>query len=211
MFNTTPLSSANAGSLYVEQFPDRSDRELLRDHVAGVRGAFRELVHRHHRKLWWAIKRTDVPVTHHMDVFQEGLIRIHRFADNYSGAGQASVATWITTIMRNAALSYMRKYGREAQPGEQDFMDNVRTIASPRSFREESAVERLDVHRCLRKLSPDLRAVITLTACCGHSEKEVAQQLGIPVGTVKSRKHRAKLELQRQLSGVGEYLTAAAG
>ncbi|HJF12830.1 RNA polymerase sigma factor [Corynebacterium falsenii] len=197
--------------MYAPKFPEHTDEELLRDHIAGVRGAFRELIHRHHRKLWWAIKRADVPREHHMDVFQEGLIRMHRFAANYNGTGRATVSTWITTIMRNAALTYMRKYGREAQPDEHEFTDRVRTVASPRGFREEATVERLDLHRCLRRLSPDLRAVITLTAYYGHSEQEVARQLGIPVGTVKSKKFRARAELQRHLGGVGEYQVAAAG
>lgn len=188
----------------------QTDHELLRGHNDGQPGAFRELIDRHQRTLWWAVRRVNVPEGHQMDVYQEGLLRVHRFAARFNGDHSASVSTWMATIMRNAALSYMQRYSREAQPGREDFNECTRTLPA-RGMREEATVARLDVHRSLRRLSPEMRDVMVLTEIRGLSEAKAAAQLGIPVGTVKSRKNRAKRMMYEHLGGAEEYGMAVAG
>ncbi|CAI38274.1 RNA polymerase sigma factor [Corynebacterium jeikeium] len=188
----------------------QTDHELLRGHNDGQPGAFRELIDRHQRTLWWAVRRVNVPEGHQMDVYQEGLLRVHRFAARFNGDRSASVSTWMATIMRNAALSYMQRYSREAQPGREDFNECTRTLPA-RGMREEATVARLDVHRSLRRLSPEMRDVMVLTEIRGLSEAKAAAQLGIPVGTVKSRKNRAKRMMYEHLGGAEEYGMAVAG
>lgn len=189
---------------------EQTDHELLRGHNEGQPGAFRELIDRHQRTLWWALRRVNVPEAHQMDVYQEGLLRVHRFASRFSGKRSASVSTWMATIMRNAALSYMQRYSREAQPGREDFSERTRTLPAL-GAREEATVARLDVHRSLRQLSPEMRDVVVLTEIRGLSEAHAAAQLGIPIGTVKSRKNRAKRMMCEHLGGAEEYGMAAAG
>ncbi|WP_296215892.1 RNA polymerase sigma factor [uncultured Corynebacterium sp.] len=188
----------------------QTDHELLVGHNEGQPGAFRELIDRHQRTLWWAVRRVNVPEAHQMDVYQEGLLRVHRFAARFNGERSASVGTWMATIMRNAALSYMQRYNREAQPGREDFSERTRALPA-RGMREETTVARLDVHRSLRQLSPEMRSVVVLTEIRGFSEATAAEQLGIPVGTVKSRKNRAKRMMYEHLGGAEEYGMAVAG
>lgn len=188
----------------------QTDHELLVGHNEGQPGAFRELIDRHQRTLWWAVRRVNVPEAHQMDVYQEGLLRVHRFAARFNGERSASVSTWMATIMRNAALSYMQRYNREAQPGREDFSERTRALPA-RGMREETTVARLDVHRSLRQLSPEMRSVVVLTEIRGFSEATAAEQLGIPVGTVKSRKNRAKRMMYEHLGGAEEYGMAVAG
>ena len=188
----------------------QTDHELLVGHNEGQPGAFRELIDRHQRTLWWAVRRVNVPEAHQMDVYQEGLLRVHRFAARFNGERSASVGTWMATIMRNAALSFMQRYTREAQPGREDFSERTRALPA-RGMREETTVARLDVHRSLRQLSPEMRSVVVLTEIRGFSEATAAEQLGIPVGTVKSRKNRAKRMMYEHLGGAEEYGMAVAG
>lgn len=193
----------------VRKTQEMGDRELLSAHVGGHRSAFGVLIERHRRTLWWALRRVDIPETHRMDVFQEGLLRIHRFAGAFAGKDSASVSTWMCVIMRNTALTYMQKLRREPQPGALDVVDHYRGIPT-KVHREEATVVRLDVHRCLKQLSPDLRQVMWFTEIKGMSEASTAELLGIPVGTVKSRKSRARKALQQCLVGVSEYSVSAA-
>ncbi|HIW95863.1 MAG TPA: sigma-70 family RNA polymerase sigma factor [Candidatus Corynebacterium gallistercoris] len=200
--------------IYKPQHAHLSDLELLTCHVNGVPGAFADLVNRHHRQFWWVLKATRVPEEHRMDVLQEGMLRIHRFARNFNGEGQASVATWMTRIMRNSALTYLKRHRREAQPGlhylYESEVEEQQRVTTGVHMREDVTVTRLDIHRYLKVLTPPLRAVITLSAH-GMSEGEIADELQIPLGTVKSRKARAKQRLGDMLSGAEEYAYAAAG
>ena len=104
----------------------------------------------------------------------------------------------------------MQRYNREAQPGREDFSERTRALPA-RGMREETTVARLDVHRSLRQLSPEMRSVVVLTEIRGFSEATAAEQLGIPVGTVKSRKNRAKRMMYEHLGGAEEYGMAVAG
>ncbi|WJY73860.1 RNA polymerase sigma factor [Corynebacterium auriscanis] len=189
-----------------------SDEQLLRWHIGRPAGegvcrgtAFRELVQRHHRKLWWAVRRVDIHDSHHMDIFQEGLLRIHRHAHQFRGEG-SSVSTWMTSIMYNCALTYVAKLRREASPQPVELEVTLREMPA-KTIREENTVERLDVYANLKKLDPKVRQVVALNFLAGLSEEATANRLGIPVGTVKSRKNRGKKQMQALLvaDGGGEY------
>ncbi|WCZ37607.1 ECF RNA polymerase sigma factor SigM [Corynebacterium heidelbergense] len=181
-----------------------ADRELLRRHQQGCGQAFDRLLHRHRAKLSWVIRASGVSASEHSDVFQEGVLRMHRSASSYSGA--SSVATWMTAIMRNTALSFLRDQHRRFSAELTDFLDDAYRpdilLATQRP--REPLEERLDVARSLQRLDPDLRIVLVLTGLCGYTTGDVARRLGVPEGTVKSRKFRASQRM-RQLLGQVEY------
>ncbi|WP_295643755.1 RNA polymerase sigma factor [uncultured Corynebacterium sp.] len=206
------------GKQSAKQLAAASDEQLLRWHVERPMGegvcrgtAFRELVQRHHRKLWWAVRRVDIHDSHHMDVFQEGLLRIHRNAHQFRGEG-SSVSTWMTSIMYNCALTYVTKLRREASPQSVELEVTLREVPA-KTTREDNTIERLDVYANLKKLDPKVRQVVALNYLEGLSEEATANRLGIPVGTVKSRKNRGKKQLQALLAadGGGEYALRLAG
>ena len=197
-----PQKSADA----VSYGHELDDVELLRRHLDGCKQSFRELVRRYQRQLWWAIRNSEVPAEHHSDVLQEGLLRIHRFAHKFRGQGKASVGTWMVAIMRNVASTFWKQLGRHTS----------RTVAfedyhsAGLSLQEEQTVVRMDVHRALTQLAPELRDVLFHTSLQGMSIDSYAQRVGIPAGTVKSRRNRAKRHML-QLLRPEEYLEAAAG
>lgn len=180
-----------------EQSPcQRSDQQLLRDHQHGCSTAFRHLMNRHSRRIWWAVRTMQVPENDHPDIVQESLLRVHRHACKFNGSAQ--VGTWMVAITRNTAKSYVCSRRGRALPGEGTTPEQLTLVPDKRSEVEE-AIARLDVQESLRALPESLRVVMALTGLYGFSEQEVAKRLGIPLGTVKSRKNRARRLLAESL------------
>lgn len=177
-----------------------TDAELLRAHIMGDRRAFTVLLDRHHRLMRSAIRHAGVRDSEaSSDVLQDALLKLHRHAPQWDG--HCKVSTWIYTLSRNTALSFLRSQSRHAAHADGvEFEERLRTLVVP-SSREESTVTRLDVHRYLRAMPRELREVLVLTALRGYSEQDAAAALGIPVGTVKSRKSRARQTLRAMVLG----------
>jgi RNA polymerase sigma-70 factor (ECF subfamily) len=106
--------------------------------------------------------------------------------------------TWMFQITRNIWIDQGRASKvRAAEP--LDTVDQV--VGSPGEEQALRRIELAQVRRTLDELPPPLRCVLVLVCADGLSYKETAEILGIPVGTVMSRLHRARLELHRRLSG----------
>lgn len=198
------LASANYGEAL-------DDVELLRRHLDGCRRSFPELVRRYQRQLWWAVRSSDIPVEHQPDVVQEGLLRIHRFAGKFRGNSAASVGTWMVTIMRNVARTFWKKLGRHSAHtiAFEDYHSGQVNlgvgIMTHNAAQEDQTVVRMDIHLALKQLSPELRDVLVHTSLRGMSIEDYAVRADIPVGTVKSRRNRAKRQML-QLLRPQEYL-----
>lgn len=195
-----------------------SDEDLLTRHSSGCSKAFVALISRHYRMLCWAIHTAGIAWEDHLDVMQEGLLKIHRYAASYSPNGRASVATWMVTIMRNTSRTFQRTQARRgAEPIDVHSHFLSSQIASPgiglgngngvgqacgpglmhADTLADNLAERLDVQRVLQQLHPDLRDVLVCTELWGMGLAEYAEHKRIPVGTVKSRRSRAKAEFAR--------------
>lgn len=174
-----------------------SDSTLLEQHINGDRQAFGQLIERHRGLLWRAIRQVGITCEDEGgEVLQEALLKIHRHAPRWNGG--AKVGTWLYTITRNTALTHLRSRSRRGAHDTVDFDERLRTIAT-KGWREESTVLRVDLHRFLNRVAEELKEVLLLTTVHGLSEAETGERLGIPVGTVKSRKSRARRELRELL------------
>jgi RNA polymerase sigma-70 factor (ECF subfamily) len=132
------------------------------------------------------------------DVAQEVFVKIYRGLDSFTGG---SFLPWLLRTARNACIDRLRR--RAARPPGQDLPVEEQThlSAAGRSPEEASladARKRL-VHRALERLSGPAREMILLKEIQGLDIGEIAELLGIPEGTVKSRSHRARLELARRV------------
>ena len=165
----------------------RSDAELLADHVAGSSTAFAELVRRHQDRLWAVAVRTVGDPHTAADVVQDALIKAFRRADTYRG--EAAVGTWLHRIVVTTALDALRSARRSplVSPDLPDALDTADPI--------EARADRADVHAALAQLGDDQRAAVVLVDMVGMSVVEAAQTLGVPEGTVKSRCFRARERL----------------
>jgi len=134
---------------------------------------------------------------------------IEVFIDVYRGArgfkGKSQVSTWLLAIARNKALSAMR-----ARLDEQLDDEMAAAIADPAADAETTA-DKHDrcaiVRRCLSNLSPIHREVIDLVYYHERSVHQVAQIVGVPVNTVKTRMFYARKRMENLLetSGLGRH------
>jgi RNA polymerase sigma-70 factor (ECF subfamily) len=124
------------------------------------------------------------------DVAQEVFIRIWKGLPGYHGA--ASLSTWIYTIARNTCLSELRRLASRPRVFlEESGLDSM--AARPEA--EPEALAGMDVHAMLRHLPERYRQAMILYYLEEKSYQEVAEMLGIPMGTVKTFLHRGKKEL----------------
>lgn len=142
------------------------------------------------------------------DLVQETLVAAFQGLDRFDGAHPRA---WLLTIMRNAEAKRHRRRrpvllrdpeAVEASAWAQRNCDPTQVAASA----EQSVVGddfQAAVARCLAGLSAGHRQVVQLVDLEGLSYAEAAQALGIPVGTVMSRLHRARARIRRQLGEAG--------
>lgn len=126
------------------------------------------------------------------DMLQDGFIRVFRDMSQFRGDG--ALGGWIRRIMVNTALSHLRK--------QRDFLKDTGDFAPFENlFRtDEDFASRIDAEsllKTLQRLPPGYRAVFNLYAIEGFSHEEIADQLGISVGTSKSQLFKAREYLKK--------------
>jgi RNA polymerase sigma-70 factor (ECF subfamily) len=137
------------------------------------------------------------------DLAQEVFIRIYR--NLASVPGEEGCLPWVIRITRNACIDHLRR--RKARLPLWDLpADEMFDLSSPDQNPEEAhleAVRKTTVHRALQELTDLNREILLLKEIQGLKLDEIAAILGVPVGTVKSRSNRARLELAQKLTAAG--------
>jgi RNA polymerase sigma-70 factor (ECF subfamily) len=172
---------------------DCTDGELIRRAGNGDRGAFEVLYHRYSRPVLGLALRRLGDRGRAEDAVQETFASIWRAARSYRperGPG----APWLYAVARNAIIDRSRV--RSEPPT--DAPDEPSPDVGPPE-RAEAGWTAWRIHRALEELSPNERAVIELAYWSGLSQSEVAEYLGIPLGTVKTRTRAALARLADQL------------
>jgi RNA polymerase sigma-70 factor (ECF subfamily) len=137
-----------------------------------------------------------------LDVAQEVFVRVWKRLD--SCRDPERFAAWLLRIARNACLDQLRR--RRARPPAQDLpADEMHDLAAANE-RPDADLERDDQRHvlevALQRLSPINREAILLKDIQGLPLEEMADMLDLPLGTVKSRCSRARVELARVVSGM---------
>jgi RNA polymerase sigma-70 factor (ECF subfamily) len=128
------------------------------------------------------------------DMLQDGFVRVFRDMNQFRGEG--ALGGWIRRIMVNTALSHLRK--------QRDFVRDVPdfNVFESKFHTEEDFASNLDAEtlmKYLQRLPPGYRAVFNLYAIEGFSHEEIAEQLGISIGTSKSQLFKAREFLKKIL------------
>ncbi|MFA5890592.1 MAG: sigma-70 family RNA polymerase sigma factor [Actinomycetota bacterium] len=173
-----------------------SDAALLEQLARGERGAFDEIVNRYERRVYAVALRMCANPDDARDVTQEVFCSALRSLKRFRQ--EARLSTWFHRVAVNASLDYLRKASkRPVAP-----IDAAEHLASDAAGPEElagAATRAVEVQRALTQLSGEHRAVLVLHDLQGLDYAEVAAVLDIPVGTVKSRVHRARAEIAGRL------------
>jgi RNA polymerase sigma-70 factor (ECF subfamily) len=138
------------------------------------------------------------------DAVQDALLSAFKHLDQFKGT--AKMATWLTTIVTNCALSQLRKRPRQPHLSldepvgeDQDYFVSDR-LADTRPNPESECIKS-DLHgnlmQSVMELSPSMRKVIQLCDLDGLTTREAAQILGLSRGTVKAQVWRARTKLKR--------------
>jgi RNA polymerase sigma-70 factor (ECF subfamily) len=166
--------------------------ELLIGRIArGDRLAMQVLFARHHVRIYRFVLRLLRDEMAAEDVIGEVFLDVWRQAGRFEG--RSAVSTWLIAIARFKALSMLRKRRDDALDEE-----TAETIEEPSDDPEVSEQKRdkgEKLRRCLAALSPDHREIIDLVYYHEKSVEEVAQIVGIPENTVKTRMFYARKKL----------------
>jgi RNA polymerase sigma-70 factor (ECF subfamily) len=135
------------------------------------------------------------------DATQQAFVQAWRAAASFDDS--RDFGPWLATIARRVAIDIQRREGRRAHAGLDEVpATHPAVIALPPSA--ESAYDALEVRRALDELPPDERDVVRLQHLEGLSQSEIAERLGVPLGTVKSRSARAYRRLATWLGHLRE-------
>jgi len=169
--------------------PELSDGQLIAQIAQGDRPAFEELYRRYARAVLGLALRRLGDRGRAEDAAQEAFVAIWRSARTYD-PGRGRGAPWLYAIARNAITDGLR---RTPEPATEP-VDGPGGGPDP-ADRAEAAWAAWQVHRALEALPAHERPVIELAYWRGLSQSEIADVLGIPLGTVKTRTRSALARL----------------
>jgi RNA polymerase sigma-70 factor, ECF subfamily len=180
-----------------------TDSELLRRCQKGDEAAWRDLVSRHTRRVFNVAYRFVGRVDEAEDLTQEIFVKVYQGLDRFRPE-QGRFETWLGTVARNHAIDHYRRRREERLRHVDEAAEGLENVSSKEegplaSLERQERVEA--VHRGLKALPVDLRHPILLCDLQGLAYEEAAQILSIPLGTVKSRINRGRIELAKRLMG----------
>lgn len=175
-----------------------SDVDLVQAYLGGDCRAFGEIVRRHHQKLLWVARRYGHNEDDAHDIVQEALFKASTSLHQYRC--EAALGTWLYRLVANQGFDFLRHRSQRETP----IIDSgdVRADANPLLM----ATERRDIDlrlllkHALQKLDSKQQAAMVLVDLLGHSVTTAAQLQGVAPGTIKSRRARARVHLQRELA-----------
>ncbi len=188
--------------------PDR-ERQLVRRLHRGDRGALGELLGAYHRRVYHQCLRMLGNADDAAEVAQDALMKAVQHVDSFKG--DSRFGTWLFRIAMNVGISRLRRQkvrraaslesAGSAGGNDHDQASPLKTmIAQDREPPPGQGVEQAEqvelLTACLDHLEANLKAVILLRDLQGMDYQEIAEVMGVPVGTVKSRLFRARVALR---------------
>ncbi len=189
---------ASAGVCLLNTVAASQDDELLGRCRAGDESAWDELVRRHTRRVFNIAYRFTGRADAAEDLTQDIFVKVYQNLHRYH-VGDGAFPAWIATVARNQAIDRYRRRRDERLQDDPEVLALLPAAGdSPVRAVERAETARL-IHSGLRALPRDLREVLVLCELQEVSYDEAARLLNVPLGTVKSRLNRGRLELAKRL------------
>jgi RNA polymerase sigma-70 factor (ECF subfamily) len=177
------------------------DHRLIAECLQGDASAFGGLVRRYQERLYHTVYRLVGNAEDAQDVVQEAFLSAYQSLEGFKG--DALFFTWLYRIAVNTAISLKRKQrvllridggpnGAGVEPPDPS------DLSRP-GHALEQAEQDTRIRRALSRLSPEHRAVLVMKDMEGQKYETMAEVLQVPIGTIRSRLHRARLELRELL------------
>ncbi len=181
-----------------------TDQQLVLRVQKGDKHAFDLLVVKYQHKILSIISRYIKDSSEMHDVAQEAFIKAYRAIGNFRG--DSAFYTWIYRIAINTAKNHLVSRGRRPPATDVDAEEaeyfaggeNMRDLSSPENQLMKDQLEKT-VNKAINDLPEDLRTAVTLREMEGLSYEEIAEVMGCPVGTVRSRIFRAREAIDKYI------------
>ncbi|MGO9269157.1 MAG: RNA polymerase sigma factor [Terriglobia bacterium] len=176
--------------------------DLVKRALAGENSAWEELLTGHSRKIYNLCYRFTGRTSEAEDLTQEVFIKVFQTLRTYDAA-QGAFSTWLNRVARNHLVDHYRRTRKDRLTSSIDedagqIEERPSQLEGPMA-RVESRERHELLQAALGRLSPDMREAVILRDLQDLEYEEISQVLGVPVGTVKSRINRGRLELARVL------------
>jgi RNA polymerase sigma-70 factor (ECF subfamily) len=187
----------------------RTDQEIVALARGGEEAAYRELVRRYERPLFSLLYRMVRDRELAEDLAQETFVKALNAIESYRP--EFKFSSWIFKIANNAAIDHLRRreldtLSLQGSP-HAETPEAVEATALQIGDRQESPLEEVEarelggeIEAAIARLRPEYRSCILLRHVEGRAYEEIAEILGLPLGTVKTYIHRARNELRRELA-----------
>lgn len=177
-----------------------SDEKLILRFQAGDINAYNELVKRYKDRLLNFVLRYFNNVEQAEDVVQDTLIKLYTHASYYKNV--AKFSTWIFTIAKNNALTELRKNKRKKTDSlwtdDGQVIDiNSKEESLDSKVQNEIAIDQLN--KFLDEIPENFRMAVVLRDFQELSYEEISKILEIPIGTIKSRINRGRIQLAEKM------------
>ena len=185
------------------------DAQLIGQAIAGQTAAFGQLVQKYQDRLHNTVVHVVGNVEDAKDVVQEAFVQAFLKLESFQGA--SAFYTWLYRIAFNVAATHRRRQGAMRSAEQVALADGHLRGAAPRRGRDatDGPGERLEreercrqVRHAISQLPEEHRVVLVLREMDGCCYETIAEILDLPVGTVRSRLHRARMQLREQLKEV---------
>lgn len=178
---------------------DCDDTLLVQQCVRGDQAAYGKLVARHQDRLFNTVARLVGNSDDAADVVQEAFLNAYLSLRTFKG--DSRFFTWLYRIAVNSAISMKRKHrnyvsvdGLYGNGLAKEPIDGSESNKPGINLERAEDIEQMQA--ALNRLTPEHRAVVVLKEIEGHKYETIAEILEVPIGTVRSRLHRARLELR---------------
>jgi RNA polymerase sigma-70 factor (ECF subfamily) len=185
---------------------EREIDQLLVERVQrGDKKAFELLVIKYQRKLMRLVSRLVRDQAEAEDVVQEAFIKAYRALPQFRG--ESAFYTWLYRIGINTAKNYLVTQGRRAPTSTETNAEEAETFDDAEQLRDINTPESMlatkqiasTVNIAMESLPEELRVAISLREIEGLSYDEIAEAMGCPIGTVRSRIFRAREAIAEKL------------
>jgi RNA polymerase sigma-70 factor, ECF subfamily len=179
------------------------DEELIRSILEGKSNALGELYDRYGRLVYSLAFQVVGDSATAEEVSQEVFLQIWNKAGTYQ-AQQGKVITWLTSVARHKAIDSLRRKGARPEGHQVEFeSDDESDLVDPIGVEEQVVLSQrsLAVRRAISHLPPDQKKALAMAYFKGMTQQEVADAIGEPLGTVKTRIRLGMLKLRQFLEG----------
>jgi RNA polymerase sigma-70 factor (ECF subfamily) len=174
-----------------------SEEELVRALKSQETIAIKALYDMYSGALFGVISRIILQPEVAEDVLQETFIKIWKSADNYD-PGKGRLFTWMMNIARNLAIDKLRSKDFKNANKNQDIENNVDFIDAQKEVTFNA--DAIGLKDMVTSLKPEFNLVLDMVYFKGYTHVEAAEELDLPLGTVKTRIRMAIMELRKNFN-----------